>query len=384
MRVGNEDILIPTMMVGNYPKPRWFSGNPAAEVPFGEYLPDSISFETFEDCIAAMVSDQERAGLDVISDARVLGGDSPYAQIVEYFVDRLGYDKYGPPLQLPIYSTMYSPTIQRPIERKVPLLLKQLRAVKKVTDKPIKLQYPGLNVLTMGTNNLYYPDLKDVSEALAKAFNEEFKQVAEAGADIIQIDEFGWHYGLSLGEFEIEHFNMMTEGVDAQFVAHVCWGNYLGTKGYLPSGPMHGDNPEREGTEYIMALREEDGLTARSRACFPRANKLEHLHALNFEIANTGSGELKPLGKAKWDKNFVAGVIDVRSVEIEPATVVASRIRDCLEFVAPENLGVTTDCGLINLPRIVAFGKLRALVEGAKIVREEIKAKQAADAGTAV
>ncbi len=96
MRVGNEDILIPTMMVGNYPKPRWFSGNPNAAVPFGEYLPDSISFETFEDCIAAMVSDQERAGLDVISDGRVLGGDSPYAQIVEYFVERLGYDKYGP------------------------------------------------------------------------------------------------------------------------------------------------------------------------------------------------------------------------------------------------------------------------------------------------
>jgi methionine synthase II (cobalamin-independent) len=384
MRVGNEDILIPTMMVGNYPKPRWFSGNANAAVPFGEYLPDSISFETFEDCIAALVSDQERAGLDVISDGRVLGGDSPYAQIVEYFVDRLGYDKYGPPLQLPIYSTMYSPTLNGPITRKVPMLLKQLRAVKKFTDRPVKLQYPGLNVLTMGTNNLHYADLKEVSEALAKAFNEEFKQVADAGADIIQIDEFGWHYGLSLGEFEIEHFNKMTEGVDAQFVAHVCWGNYLGTKGYLPSGPMHGDNPEREGSEYIMALRDEEGFTARSRACFPRATKLENLHALNFEIANTGPEELKPLGKAKYDGNFVAGVIDVRSVEIEPATVVASRIRACLEYVAPEKLGVTTDCGLINLPRIVAFGKLRALVEGTKIVREEIKAKQDAEAGTAV
>ncbi|MBA3742192.1 cobalamin-independent methionine synthase II family protein [Sporichthya sp.] len=381
MRVGSQDILIPTMMVGNYPKPRWFSGNPNAAVPFGEYLPDSISFETFEDCIAAMVNDQERAGLDVISDARVLGGDSPYAQIVEYFVERLGYDKYGPPLQLPIYSTMYSPTINGPITRKVPLLLKQLRAVKKFTDKPIKLQYPGLNVLTMGSNNLHYSEIKEVSAALAKAFNEEFKQVAEAGADIIQIDEFGWHYGLSLGDFEIEHFNAMTEGVDAQFVAHVCWGNYLGTKGYLPSGPMHGDNPEREGSEYIMALRDEEGFTARSKACFPRATKLEHLHALNFETANTGPGELKPLGKAKYDGNFVAGVIDVRSVEIETATAVAERIRACLEYVAPEKLGVTTDCGLINLPRIVAFGKLRALVEGAKIVREEIKAKQAADAG---
>jgi 5-methyltetrahydropteroyltriglutamate--homocysteine methyltransferase len=330
-----------------------------------------------------MVSDQERAGLDVIADGRVLGGDSPYAQIVEYFVDRLGYDKYGPPLQLPIYSTMYAPTIQRPVERKVPMLLKQLRAVKKFTDKPVKLQYPGLNVLTMGSTNLQYPEIKDLSAALAKAFNEEFKQVSDAGADIIQIDEFGWHYGLSLGEFEIEHFNQMTEGVDAQIVAHVCWGNFLGTKGYLPSGPMHGDNPEREGTEYIPALRDQDDVTARSKACFPRAKKL-NLHALNFEIANTGVGELKPLAKANYEGNFIAGVIDVRTVEIEPATVVASRIRACLDVMPAERLGVSTDCGLINLPRIVAFAKLRALVEGTKIVREEIKAKQAADAGTAV
>ncbi len=382
MRVGSQDILIPTMMTGNYPKPRWYSGQAYATVPFGEYLPDSVSFEAFEDCIAMMVEDQERAGLDVISDARVLGGDSPYAQIVEYFIDRLGYDKYGPPLQLPIYSTMYSPTIQRPVERKVPMLLKQLRAVKKHTDKPVKVQYPGLAVLTMGSNNLHYPDIKDLSAALAKAFNEEFKQVADAGADIIQIDEFGWAYGLSLGEWENDHFNTMIEGVDAQIVAHVCWGNYQGTKGYLPSGPMHGDNPEREGTEYIAALREDESdRPARSKACFPRANTL-NLTALNFETANTGPGELKPLAKANWEKDFIAGVIDVRTVEIEPATVVAARIRACLEVVQPEKLGVTTDCGLINLPRIVAYGKLRSLVEGTKIVREEIKAKQAADAGT--
>jgi len=72
----------------------------------------------------------------------------------------------------------------------------------------------------------------------------------------------------------------------------------------------------------------------------------------------------------------------VRSVEIEPASVVAARIRSCLEVVDANKLGVTTDCGLINLPRAVAFGKLRSLVEGTKIMREEIRAKQAADAGT--
>ena len=381
MKIGDRDILIPTMMVGNYPKPRWFVGQRFADVPVGGFVSDSVSKEAFDDCIAALVVDQERAGLDVISDTRVYGGDSPYGGILYYFFDRMnGYVPWGPAVQLPQYSTLYSPTCNGPISRKVPWLLEQLKAVKKATDKPVKVQYMGLAGMTMATHNQHYADVKELSFALAKAYNEEFRQIADAGADVIQMDEFGWHYGLRLGEWENDVFNAAVEGVDATILTHVCWGNFIGTKGYLPSGPMHGDNPEREGTEYIWALRDEDGFTARSKACFPRAHVMK-MDALNFEIGNTGPDDLKPLAKAKWDRDFVAGVIDVRSTEVEPATVVAARIRSCLEIVAPEKLGVTTDCGLINLPRMVAFAKLRSLVEGTKIVREEVKAKQAAESG---
>jgi 5-methyltetrahydropteroyltriglutamate--homocysteine methyltransferase len=380
MLVGDKDILIPTMMVGNYPKPRWYVGQSFAQVPVGNFISDSVSKEAFDDCITAIVVDQERAGIDVISDGRVYGGDSPYAQILYYFTERMnGYVPWGPALQLPQYSSMYSPTCTGPISRRVPWLLEQLKTVKKITDKPVKLQYLGLAGVTMGSTNEHYADIKDLSFALAKAYNEELKQVADAGADIIQFDEFGWHYGLRLGEWENDVFNAAVEGVPAKILTHVCWGNFMGTKGYLPSGPMHGDNPEREGEEYVLALRDADGFTARSRACFPRAHAM-NMHALNFELGNTGTGELKTLVKHNWDRDFVAGVIDVRSTEIEPATVVAERIRDCLAVVPAERLGVTTDCGLINLPRSIAFGKLRSLVEGTKIVREEILAKQEAAA----
>jgi|GEM_PF-341580 len=381
MRVGDRDILIPTMMVGNYPKPRWYNGQGFATVPKGNFISDSISFEAFEDCIAAIVLDQERAGIDVISDGRVYGGDTPYAGILYYFTERLnGYSPYGPALQLPQYSTMYSPTCDGPISRRTPWLSAQLKAVRKFTDKPVKMQYLGLAGVTMGTNNKYYSDVKDLSFALARAYNEEFKQIADEGAAIIQMDEFAWHYGLRLGEWENDVFNAAVEGVNAKILTHVCWGNFMGTKGYLPSGPMHGDNPEREGSEYVLALRDADGFTARSKACFPRAHAMK-MDILNFEIGNTGSGDLKPLAKANWDRDFVAGVIDVRSLEVEPASVVADRIRDCLEVIPADRLGVTTDCGLINLPRMIAFAKLRSLVEGTKMVREEIRAKQDAEAG---
>jgi 5-methyltetrahydropteroyltriglutamate--homocysteine methyltransferase len=176
MKIGDKDILIPTMMVGNYPKPRWYVGQSYATVPQGSFISDSVSFEAFEDCVAAIVADQERAGIDVISDGRVYGGDTPYAGILYYFTDRLnGYQPYGPALQLPQYSTMYSPTVTGDISRKVPWLSAQLKAVKKYTNKPIKMQYLGLAGVTMGSNNKHYEDIKDLSFALARAYNEEFK-----------------------------------------------------------------------------------------------------------------------------------------------------------------------------------------------------------------
>src|ERR1700742_3518025 len=101
MRIGDRDILIPTMMVGNYPKPRWYNGAGYAVVPQGNFVSDSVSYEAFEDCIAAIVLYQERAGIDVISDGRVYGGDTPYAGILYYFTERMkGYASYGPALQL--------------------------------------------------------------------------------------------------------------------------------------------------------------------------------------------------------------------------------------------------------------------------------------------
>src|SRR5205085_8253353 len=111
---------------------------------------------------------------------------------------------------------------------------------------------------------------------------------------------------------------------------------------------------------------------------FPRVPP-RHLSRPNYEIGHQGAGGLGGVGKGGWDKDFIAGVIDVKSVEIETAEGVADRIRACLDVVKPEHLGLSTDCGLINLPRRVAQAKLRSLVEGANIVRGEIRATEPAE-----
>ena len=109
MLIGGQDILLPTTMVGNYPNPRWYDGHGFATLPKGEFIHDSISKEAFEDAIGSIVHDQEAAGLDVISDGKVYGGDSPYGTILYYYLERVsGYRLSGPPIGLPIYSTLYS------------------------------------------------------------------------------------------------------------------------------------------------------------------------------------------------------------------------------------------------------------------------------------
>jgi 2-hydroxypropyl-CoM lyase len=371
MRIGDRELMLPSMMVGNYPKPRWFAGQAWGTIPLGRYAHDSVSFEAFEDAILAIVHDQESAGLDIIGDGLMVSGDSPYAAKLYYIVDRIeGYAPYGPSITLPTYSSLFAPIVQGKLVRRCPIYAEQARVLRRLTDKPIKISFPGLQALALGSVNRFYSDVRDLTFDLARIYNEEFKELARAGVDVIQLDEFTWHYGVDLGDWELEAFNAAVDGVDADIHVHVCWGNYLGTSGFLPSQDEVGQ-PTREGEEYVLALRQRGATTARSAAIFPRASGLT-MTALNYEIAHWGSEDLEPLGHAAWEKPFIAGVIDVKSVEIDQADEVADRIRACLKFVPAERLGLTTDCGLINLPRRVAHAKLRALVEGAKIVRAEL------------
>jgi len=377
MHIGGQDILLPTTMVGNYPNPRWYDGHAFATLPRGEFIHDSISKEAFEDVVGAIVRDQEAAGLDVISDGKVYGGDSPYGTILYYYLERMsGYKLTGPPIGLPIYSTLYSPTLVGEVRREYPFHLVNLRAVRKATSKPVKVSYTGLGVIAAATTNLFYKDTREVALALAKAFNEDFRELADNGCDIIQMDEFVWPYGM--GDWEIEALNATVKDVDAQIWVHTCWGNYGGTPAYVS---YEGDQAHVEGGIYEIDRRPKGVSETPDRASsiFPKVLEAD-IDVLNFEIGRCGPSDLKPLLDANWTKPFVAGVIDVKSLITESADEVADKIRGCLEYVPIERLGVTTDCGLPNMPRMIAQNKLKALADGAAIVRDEHLAKAAANA----
>jgi 5-methyltetrahydropteroyltriglutamate--homocysteine methyltransferase len=91
-----------------------------------------------------------------------------------------------------------------------------------------------------------------------------------------------------------------------------------------------------------------------------------------LDFAARGMSDIAVLASVPKAKRIAAGVIDVRSLEIEAPAQVAERIRALLQVVEPERLTLTTDCGMKQLPRIVARNKLKALVEGARIVRRDL------------
>src|SRR5437870_12844952 len=149
------------MLAGSCPTPRWFTGQAWSEIPPGRYAADSISFEAFSDAILAIVHDQESAGLDVVTDGLMVSGDSPYAAKLYYLTERIaGFTPYGPSIMLPPYSTAHSPIVDGKLIRKCPLYSEQGRVLRKATKQRIKVNFPGLQVLAMGSSNTYYSVVK--------------------------------------------------------------------------------------------------------------------------------------------------------------------------------------------------------------------------------
>lgn len=373
MKIRGQEILIPTSMVGNYPNPRWWDAEFARHFEGDREPPDSIRREALEDVVAAIAKDQENAGLDIISDGRV-HGDNYADQALYYYFRRLGYNLKGGHLGFPIYSRLHAATLDQEIKRHGALMVEQARALKRATGKPTKVQYTGVQVLAQCTNDLYYKSSRERAMALAAAINEDVREVDALGVDFIQFDEFTFPYGFE--GWALEAFSRAVEGVkNAKIIVHVCWGNWGGTPAYLP------DETAKAGEIFDLTRRrgKEPPATA---TVVPKAYQLP-IDVLNLESCGRRSDDMSDLNVIKAhplpdNVCFWAGVIDVKSTVTETADQVADRIRRLLQVIPADRLGVTTDCGLILLQRYIAIDKLRALVAGTELVRNELAVKKAA------
>ena len=216
-----------------------------------------------------------------------------------------------------------------------------MKFLRRHTAKPIKMTVPGPFTMSQQAQNEFLPDIADAAMDYADAVNAEIKDLFAAGADIVQIDEPYLQARPEIAErYGVEALNRALEGVTGTTAVHLCFGY---------AAIVH-DRPSAY--SFLPQL-------ARCRC-----------QQISIETAqpNLDCSVLQSLPEHK----IMVGTLDLSTHEVETPEIVAARIRKALKYRKAEDIIVAPDCGLKYLPREVAFGKMKAMVEGAKIVRGEL------------
>ncbi len=332
--------LLPTMGVGSYAAPGWMIAA-QRQIRDGAFGAGDIA-ELYDDAIRIAVADQIEAGLDVISD-----GELRRQRFVFSMFDGLNGLRRETPrrrLGIPGYDMAPAFVAEAPPTAPDGLGVAQDFAALKalVPDRQLKVALPGpltfasaIDAAAVGGDA--------VLEAIIRMVDDEVRALAAAGADFIQIDEpsLPHHpYGLS-PEDGAAAVNQVLAGPTGRRAVHVCFGNNAGRP-----------RADRRFARLMAAMASLD------------------CEQLVLEFANREMSEIALMAELAGDFEIAAGVVDVKNWRLESAGDVAERIRLCLAHVPAERLWLTADCGFSALPRYLAREKMRALVAGARIVRD--------------
>jgi len=335
-----------TTVVGSYPQPEWLvdrknlQGRLPPRVRAREIwrIPEPLLQQAQDDATLLAIRDMERAGIDIISDGEIRreSYSNRFATALE------GMDLDNPGMALGRTGRPNPvPRVVGPIRRLYPVEVRDVQFLRRNTDHPIKITVPGPFTVTQQAQNDYYHDEQALALDIAAAVNEEIKSLQAAGADVVQIDE---PYLQARPEkaraYGVEVINRALEGIEGPTALHLCFG-YAAIVHNRPSQ-----------YSFLTELRD----------CVVRQISLEAAQPrLDLSILR----QLAP-------KTLIVGVLDLGDMEVETPEIVAGRVRSALQYVEPERLILAPDCGMKYLPREVAFGKLCALVEGVRIVRQEL------------
>jgi 5-methyltetrahydropteroyltriglutamate--homocysteine methyltransferase len=341
-----HDKLLPTTLVGSYPQPDWLvdkekllgSGPPRVRMQQVWRVPEPLLEEAQDDATLAALHDQERAGIDIVSD-----GEIRRESYFNRFANALDGIDVDTPGMVPSRTgkPVPVPRVVGPIRHTQPVQVRDVAFLRAHTDRPIKITIPGAFTMAKLALDEHYRDQEALVMAYADALNEEVRELKAAGADVIQIDEPYMQANAEEAErIGVAAIDRALDGIDGPTVVHLCFGYAYVVK----------DKPS--GYSFLPQLD----------AC--RAT------AISIEAAQPG---LDPAVLERLpSKQVLFGVIDLGTHEVETPELVAARLRGALRHIAPERLIAAPDCGMKYLPRAVAFGKLKAMVDGAGIVRREL------------
>lgn len=370
MYTATKDKLLPTTITGSLPRPGWFTQNLGGK-PFRVAMTDLNFREQYLDNVSCVIRDQERAGLDIVTDGDArfdteVGGRS----WVGYVVDRLegftGYEtsrthaSWGGSVPGEIMYEVLEARMLPRVTGKVgpgPLEYPQMwRSAQQMTPKPVKFGSISADCLESIVSNEYYSDRKELVLDICEIMRDEFLRLADSGCKVFQVEEpwvhrFDFHADdseMSM-EFYVEAFNKSVRGLreKLELWCHTCWGN-----------------PAQQ-RFYEVAKSYEPALE--------HMNELD-VDVLTFECASTGGMDLDAIGRKITNPKIAIGVVEHRNLQVERPEEVATLIRKALKNIPPERLCISTDCGFgrEGMSRRHAFYKMVALVRGTNIVRKEL------------
>lgn len=364
------DVLLPTMMVGSYPRPHWFQHQLHGQDIHHAFKLEAHA-EAYRDAVGAAIRDQEDAGLDIVTDGQMYFDDygGSIGSFVWYWYERIpGFDpgKRLSPIaaaagqtdaaDFELLNNWGGTTTLGPVQRGPVRLAELFRIARARANKPLKVCV-GAGPLNLGFHVYYdvpeahYHSHRDLSYDLVPIFNAEMRELAAAGAQFLQLEDLGaWIPAISGkpddAKWVVDVVNKTIDGVDAKIGWHFCLGNSYGNANVSVFGGML------------------------DRILPPLYETRVDTFVLDFALR--GMSDIGILKGLPTDKEVAAGVIDVRTLQIESADQVADRMRAVLQVVPPERVYFTTDCGVRALPRIVAQEKLKSLARAATIVRKEL------------
>ena len=336
---------IPTSLVGSYAQPDWLIDRERLRHRFPPRVratelwrvdPQYLE-QAQDDATLIAIRDQERAGLDIITDgeARRESYSNRFATALDGVdVDNPGtaLDRSGEPNPVP--------RVVGPIERRHPVQVRDVRFLRSNTSRAIKITVPGPFTMSQQAQNDAYESEAELALAYAGAVHDEIVDLFAAGADIVQIDEpYMQARPEKARDFGLAALERALEGVIGTTAVHICFG-YAAIIHGRPSAYSFLPELAVYSCDQVSIETAQSGIDTAVLATLP-------------------------------GKRIILGVLDLDDLGVETPATVADRIRRALPYKHPDELVAAPDCGMKYLPRDVAYSKLESMVAGAAMVRAQ-------------
>ncbi len=339
--------LLPTAVVGSYPQPDWLVDRqmlskvvPRVRMPEIWRVEDPWLEQAQDDATVLAIRDMEQAGIDIITDGEIRR--ESYSNRFATALDGLDPDNPGF-VKSRSDNQAAVPRVVGKLSRPQPIELRDLEFLRANTKCTAKITLPGPFTMSKQAVDEYYNDPEALAMAMAAIVNEEAHDLVRAGADVIQLDE-PWVRSdpHNARIFAVKAINRALEGITVPTVIHLCFGYAAVVPG------------ESKPSTYTFLAELSDTVA----------------DTISIECAqpNIDLGILQDLAP----KKIMLGVLDLSDPNVEAPETVAARIRNGLQHLPAERLVPAPDCGMKYLPRDVAFGKLKAMSDGAAIVRQQL------------